>query len=92
MGFAENYLRAKQLRQAEDLRARAIAKEDKLEKEDLDRKKFGGAFSNMMLEEYSFQGQFKATPFGLEFENIPIIQALFSSHGEFAFNVLKRNS
>lgn len=71
MGFAENYLRAKQLKQAEDLRARAIAKEDKLEKEDLDRKKFGGAFSDMMLEEYSFQGQFKATPFGLEFENIP---------------------
>ena len=71
MGFAENYLRAKQLKQAEYLRAREIAKEDKLEKEDLDRKKFGGAFSNMMLEEYSFQGQFKSTPFGLEFEDIP---------------------
>ena len=71
MSFLKGYLGAKQLAMAEEDRARQIAQEKKVADKLTDRTKFSGAFSNMMLEDLAFKGQFKAGPMGLEFESVP---------------------
>ena len=71
MSFLKGYLGAKQLAIAEQEAARQKAQQEEMQKKLTDRAKFGGAFSNMMLEDLAFKGEFKAGPMGLEFGSVP---------------------